>query len=159
MKIGDKDYTKEEIRNIEKFQKDISDTQNLYEFVEKIAKANVLLYAVMESDEMDIYDEPCKVNIEKYNGFYKAVEILSELKAKGKCNFEASDIRKEYIIHTIYIKWNLTDDFWMCIDDSNKTEIKTILDCMDECLIRDDEANIWQLSSKIYVPIREIEGE
>ena len=131
----------------------------LYETVEKITKASVLLYAIFECDEMDLYEEPCKVNINKYNGFHKAVEILSDLKAKGKCDFKASDIRKEYLIHTIYINWNLTDDFWICIDKNNKTEIKMLFDCMDECLIRDDEANVWQLSSRIYVPVREIEGD
>ena len=136
----------------------MGNNNELYETVEKIAKASLLLYAVCDNDEMDLYDEPCKVNIKKYNGFHKAIGILSELKAEGKCDFEASDIRKEYILHTIYIKWNLTDNFWMCIDSENKTEIQMLLDCMDECLIRDDEANIWQLSSKIYVPTREIEG-
>lgn len=131
----------------------------LYETVEKIAKASVLLYAIFENDEMDLYEEPCMINKVKYNGFHKAIEILSDLKAKGKCDFEASDIRREYMFHTIYIKWKLTDDFWVCIDSENKTEIKMLLDCMDECLIRDDEANVWQLSSKIYVPTREIKGE
>lgn len=131
----------------------------LYEAVEKIAKATVLLYAIFENDEMDLYEEPCMINKTKYNGFYKAIEILSDLKAKGKCDFEASDIYKEYTFHTIYINWKLTDDFWVCIDSENKTEIKMLLDCMDECLIRDDEANVWQLSSKIYVPTREIKGE
>lgn len=131
----------------------------LYETVDKTVKASLLLYAIFESDEMDMYDEPCKVNIKKYNGFHKAIEILLDLKAKGKCDFEASDIRKEYTLHTIYITWNLTDDFWLCIDSENKTEIKMLLDLMDECLIRDDEANVWQLSSKIFVPVREIEGK
>ena len=131
----------------------------LYETVEKIAKASVLLYAIFENDEMDLYEEPCMINKAKYNGFHKAIEILSDLKAKGKCDFEASDIRREYTFHTIYINWKLTDDFWVCIDSENKTEIKMLLDCMDECLIRDDEANVWQLSSKIYVPTREIKGE
>ena len=131
----------------------------LYEAVEKIAKATVLLYAIFENDEMDLYEESCMINKTKYNGFHKAIEILSDLKAKGKCDFEASDIRKEYMFHTIYINWKLTDDFWVCIDSENKTEIKMLLDCMDECLIRDDEANVWQLSSKIYVPTREVKGE
>ena len=131
----------------------------LYETVEKIAKATVLLYAIFENDEMDLYEEPCMINKTKYNGFHKAISILSDLKAKGKCDFEASDIRKEYMFHTIYINWKLTDDFWVCIDSENKTEIKMLLDCMDECLIRDDEANVWQLSSKIYVPTREVKGE
>lgn len=130
----------------------------LYETVEKIAKATVLLYAVMESDG-DLIEEPCVINKRKYDGFHKAISILSDLKAKGKCDFEASDIRKEYMFHTIYVNWKLTDDFWVCIDSENKTEIKILLDCMDECLIRDDEANVWQLSSKIYVPTREIKGE
>ena len=130
----------------------------LYETVEKIAKASVLLYAVMESDG-DLIEEPCVINKRKYDGFHKAISILSDLKAKGKCDFEASDIRKEYTFHTIYINWKLTDDFWVCIDSENKTEIKMLLDCVDECLIRDDEANVWQLSSKIYVPTREIKGE
>lgn len=131
----------------------------LYETVEKIAKASVLLYAIFENDEMDLYEEPCMIHKAKYSGFHKAIEILSDLKEKGKCDFEASDIRKEYTFHTIYINWKLTDDFWVCIDSENKTEIKMLLDCMDECLIRDDEANVWQLSSKIYVPTREIKGE
>lgn len=135
------------------------DKKMLYTTVEKVAKASLLLYAVMENDEADIYDEPCVINKRKYDGFHKAIEILSDLKAKGKCDFEASDIRKEYTIHTIYINWRLTDNFWVCIDSSNKTEIKMLLDCMDECLIRDDEANMWQLSSKIFVPAREIEGK
>lgn len=129
----------------------------LYETVEKIAKANLLLYAIMENDESDVYEEPCLINKRKYDGFHKAIEILTDLKANGQCDFEASDIRKEYTIHTIYVKWNLTDNFWVCIDSSNKTEVKMLLDCMDECLIRDDEANVWQLSSKIFVPVREIE--
>ena len=131
----------------------------LYETDEKIAKASVLLYAIFEYDEMDLYEEPCMINKAKYYGFHKAIEVLSDLKAKGKCDFEASDIRKEYTFHTIYINWKLTDDFWVCIDSENKTEIIMLLDSMDECLIRDDEANVWQLSSKIYVPTREIKGE
>lgn len=135
------------------------DKKMLYTAVERVIKANLLLYAVIENDEADMYNEPCLINKKKYDGFYKAIEILSDLKAKGKCDFEASDIRKEYTIHTIYIDWKLTDDFWVCIDSSNKTEIQILFDCMDECLIRDDEANIWQLSSRIFVPAREIEGK
>ena len=99
----------------------------LYETVEKIAKASVLLYAIFENDEMDLYEEPCMINKAKYSGFHKAIEILSDLKAKGKCDFEASDIRREYTFHTIYINWKLTDDFWVCIDSENKTEIKMLL--------------------------------
>ena len=131
----------------------------LYETVEKIAKASVLLYAIFENDEMDLYEEPCMINKAKYNGFHKAIEILSDLKAKGKCDFEASDIRKEYLLHTIYVKWELTDEFYLYIDSENKTEIKMLFDCMDTCVISDDSANVWQLSSKIYVPTREIEGD
>jgi len=137
----------------------MEDRNELYETVDKIAKASLLLYAIFESEEMDLYEEPCMINKAKYNGFHKAIEVLSELKAKGKCDFEASDIRKEYILHTIYVNWKYTDDFWVCIDENNKTEIKMLFDYMDECLIRDDEANVWQLSSRIYVPTSEIEGE
>ena len=77
----------------------------LYETVEKIAKASVLLYAVMESDG-DLIEEPCVVNKRKYDGFHKAISILCDLKAKGKCDFEAMDIRKEYTMHSIEVKWN-----------------------------------------------------
>lgn len=131
----------------------------VYCAIEDVAKASILLYAVMENAEMDVYDEPCKVNREKYLAFHKAIGLLSKLKAKGKCEFEAADIHKKYMLHAIYVTWKLSDNFWVCIDDTNKTEIKAILDCVDECLIRDDEANVWQLSSKIYVPEREIEGD
>lgn len=128
-------------------------------FIQGKVLASLLIHAVLENDEMDVYEEPCKVNMDKYNGFHKAIEILTDLKAKGKCDFKASDIRKEYLLHTIYVKWELTDGFYLCIDSENKTEIKMLLDCMDECLISDDEANVWQLSSRIYTPIRENEEE
>ena len=133
----------------------------LYASIENLTKANLLLYAILENDEgIDLIEEPCRINIKKYDNFFKAIKILSDLKSKGKCDFEASDIRKEYVFHTIYINWNMTDEFWVCIDKTNKKEIKMLLDYMDECLIRDDEANIWQLSSKIYVPESEIkEGD
>lgn len=131
----------------------------LYEVVEKIAKASLLLHAVLENDEMDMYEEPCKVNISKYNGFHRAIEILSDLKAKGKCDFEASDIQKPYVFHTIYVTWELTDEFYMYIDSENKTEVKELFDCMDTCVIPDDTANVWQLSSEIFVPVSKIEKE
>lgn len=131
---------------------------DIYEVIDKTIKASLLLDAVLSNDEMDLWEEPCKVNIRKYEGFNKAVEILTNLKEKGQCDFEVADIRKEYVLHTIYINWKIVEP-WVCIDNTNKTEIKMLLDCMDECLIRDDEANTWQLSSKIYVPIREIEGK
>ena len=82
----------------------------LYETVEKIAKASVLLYAVMESDG-DLIEEPCVVNKRKYDGFHKAISILCDLKAKGKCDFEAMDIRKEYTMHSIEVKWNFPCEF------------------------------------------------
>ena len=125
----------------------------LKEAIENSIRANLLLHAVLENDEMDVYDVACKVNRKKYDGFNRAIEILSKLRDEGKCEFEAADIQVFYTIHTIYINWNLTDDFWVCIDDGNKSEIKELLDCTDECLIRDDEANIWQLSSRIYMPL------
>ena len=129
----------------------------LYETIDKIAKANVLLYAVMESDG-DLIKEPYGINRRKYNGFYKAIEILCDLKAKGKCDFEAMDIRKEYTMHSIEVKWNLTDDFYVYIDESNKSEIKTLLDCMDECIISDDDATKWSFISRIFVPKSEFEN-
>ena len=129
----------------------------LYETVEKIAKASVLLYAVMESD-VDLIEEPCVVNKRKYDGFHKAISILCYLKAKGKCDFEAMDIRKEYTMHSIEVKWNLTDDFYVYIDESNKSEIKTLLYCMDVCIISDDNATKWSFISKIFVPKSEIES-
>ena len=129
----------------------------LYETVEKIVKASVLLYAVMESDG-DLIEEPCVVNKRKYDGFHKAISILCDLKAKGKCDFEAMDIRKEYTMHSIEVKWNLTDDFYVYIDESNKSEIKTLLDCMDTCIISDDDATRWSFISKIFVPKSEIES-
>ena len=129
----------------------------LYETIEKIAKASVLLYAVMESDG-DLIEEPCVVNKRKYDGFHKAISILCDLKAKGKCDFEAMDIRKEYTMHSIEVKWNLTDDFYVYIDESNKSEIKTLLDCMDVCIISDDDATKWSFISKIFVPKSEIES-
>lgn len=129
----------------------------LYETIDKIAKANVLLYAVMESDG-DLIKEPYGINRRKYNGFYKAIEILCDLKAKGKCDFEAMDIRKEYTMHSIEVKWNLTDDFYVYIDESNKSEIKALLDCMDECIISDDDATKWSFISRIFVPKSEFEN-
>ena len=129
----------------------------LYENVDKIAKASVLLYAVMESDG-DLIEEPCVIIKRKYDGFHKAIEILSDLKAKGQCDFEAMDIRKEYTMHSIEVKWNLTDDFYIYIDESNKSEIKTLLDCMDTCIISDDDATRWSFISKIFVPKSEIES-
>ena len=129
----------------------------LYETIDKIAKANVLLYAVMESDG-DLIKEPYGINRRKYNGFYKAIEILCDLKAKGKCDFEAMDIRKEYTMHSIEVKWNLTDDFYVYIDESNKSEIKTLLDCMDVCIISDDDATKWSFISRIFVPKSEFEN-
>lgn len=132
--------------------------KELYKTVDEIAKEMLLLYAVMESDG-DLIDESYLINVKKYNNFNQAIKVLLDLKANGKCDFEAMDIRKKYNLHTIYITWNLTDDFWVYIDDGNKTEIKMLLDLMDECLIRGDKANVWQLSSKIYVPIREIEDK
>lgn len=129
----------------------------LYETVDKIAKSTVLLYAVMESDG-DLIEEPYVINKRKYDGFHKAIEILSDLKAKGQCDFEAMDIRKEYTMHSIEVKWNLTDDFYIYIDESNKSEIKTLLDCMDTCIISDDDATRWSFISKIFVPKSEIES-
>lgn len=129
----------------------------LYETVDKIAKASVLLYAVMESDG-DLIEEPCVIDKQKYDGFHKAIGILSDLKAKGQCDFEAMDIRKEYTMHSIEVKWNLTDDFYVYIDESNKSEIKTLLDCMDTCIISDDDATKWSFISKIFVPKSEIES-
>lgn len=129
----------------------------LYETIDKIAKASVLLYAVMENDG-DLIEEPYVINKRKYDGFHKAIEILSDLKAKGQCNFEAMDIRKEYTMHSIEVKWNLTDDFYVYIDESNKSEIKTLLDCMDTCIISDDDATKWSFISKIFVPKSEIES-
>lgn len=129
----------------------------LYETIDKIAKASVLLYAVMESDG-DLIEEPCVINKRKYDGFHKAIGILSDLKAKGQCDFEAMDIRKEYTMHSIEVKWNLTDDFYVYIDESNKSEIKTLLDCMDTCIISDDDATKWSFISKIFVPKSEIES-
>ena len=132
----------------------------LYETVERAVKASLLLDAVLSNDEMDLWEEPCKVNVRKYEGFHKAVEILSDLKEKGQCDFEVSDIRKEYMLHTIDITWKLTNESDLYIDDTNKLEIKQLLDCMDKCLISNDYGIAeWQLSSKIYVPIREIEGK
>lgn len=132
--------------------------EKLYEIIKKDAKAMILLYAAMESDG-DIYDEPCKIHKRKYNGFHKAIEILSKLQEQGKCTFKAMDIQKEYTMHSIEIKWNLTDDFYLYIDQTNRTEIKQLLDCMDECIIAEDEASSWTLISRIYVPIREIENK
>lgn len=129
----------------------------LYETIDKIAKANVLLYAVMESDG-DLIKEPYGINRRKYNGFYKAIEILCDLKAKGKCDFEAMDIRKEYTMHSIEVTWKLTDDFYVYIDESNKSEIKALLDCMDECIISDDDATKWSFISRIFVPKSEFEN-
>ena len=129
----------------------------LYETIDKIAKASVLLYAVMENDG-ELIEEPYVINKRKYDGFHKAIEILSDLKAKGQCNFEAMDIRKEYTMHSIEVKWNLTDDFYVYIDESNKSEIKTLLDCMDTCIISDDDATKWSFISKIFVPKSEIES-
>ena len=71
---------------------------------------------------------------------------------------EAMDIRKEYTMHSIEVKWNLTDDFYVYIDDSNKSEIKALLDCMDVCIISDDDATKWSFISKIFVPKSEIES-
>ena len=129
----------------------------LYETVDKIAKSTVLLYAVMESDG-DLIEEPYVINKRKYDGFHKAIEILSDLKAKGQCDFEAMDIKKEYTMHSIEVKWNLTDDYYIYIDESNKSEIKTLLDCMDTCIISDDDATRWSFISKIFVPKSEIES-
>lgn len=129
----------------------------LYEPVDKIAKATVLLYAVMECDG-DLIEEPYVVNKRNYDGFHKAIEILSDLKAKGQCDFEAMDIRKEYTMHSIEVKWNLTDDFYVYIDESNKSEIETLLDCMETCVISEDDATSWTFISKIFVPKREIES-
>lgn len=132
---------------------------DIYEVIDKTIKASLLLDAVLSNDEMDLWEEPCKVNIRKYEGFNKAVEILTNLKEKGQCDFEVADIRKEYMLHTIDVTWKTTDEFYLSIDDTNKTEIKMLLDCVDDCLIPEDKAKSWQLSSKIYVPIREIEGK
>ena len=129
---------------------------DIYKTLEEYAKDQVVLDCILTNDEMDKYREPCKVNIRKYDNYLRAVEILKDLKNRGKCDFQAADISEQYTIHTIYIDWAFTDDFWVLIDKSNKQEIKELLDCMDECIIRDDEANIWQLSSKIFVPIREL---
>ena len=114
-------------------------------------------YAVMENDVEKI-EESYVINKRKYDGFHKAIEILSDLKAKGQCNFEAMDIRKEYTMHSIEVKWNLTDDFYVYIDESNKSEIKTLLDCIDNCIISDDDATKWSFISKIFVPKSEIES-
>lgn len=119
--------------------------------VEKAARAALLINAVFESNG-DIYDEPCKKNEDKYNNFVKAIEILSDLKEKGKCDFEYDDIETEYTIHAIHIKWVLDDGFDLYIDDSNKNEIKMLLDYTEECLISDDDASSWQLTSVIYEP-------
>lgn len=129
----------------------------LHETVEKIAKASALLYAVMESDG-DLIEEPCVVNKQKYDGFHKAISILCDLKSKGKCDFEAMDIRKEYTMHSIEVKWKLTDDFYLYIDESNKNEIKNLLDCMDTCIISDEDATQWTFISHIFVPKSEIES-
>ena len=128
----------------------------IFKTLEEYAKTGLILDAILSNDEMDKYDEPCKVNIRKYDNYLRAIEILSDLKKRGKCDFQVADIQEQYVLHTIYIDWEFTDDFWVVIDKENKKEIKELLDCMDECAIRDDEANIWQLSSKIFVPIKDL---
>lgn len=135
----------------------MEEQNELYETAEKIVKASVLLYAVMESDG-DLIKEPCLVNKQKYDSFHKAISILSDLKANGKCDFKAMDIRKEYTMHSIEVKWSLIDDFYVYIDESNKEEIKTLLDCMDVCIISDDDATKWSFISRIFVPKSEIEN-
>ena len=131
--------------------------KDLKKAVEEIVKANLLLHVVFEGDEMELCEAPYLVDINKYNSFLKAIEILSGLKEKGECDFTVEDINKEYTMHAIYVTWKLTDNFYMCIDEANKKGIKMLLDCVDECVIRDDEANVWQLSSEIYIPTRKIE--
>lgn len=126
----------------------------LYEAVEREAKAAILLNAVFES-EGDLITGACTMDEEKYDGFQKAIEILSGLKAKGKCDFEAMDIDEPYELHAIQIKWNVTTEPYVEIDSSNKKEIQMLLDCMEDCLICDDEGSNWQLSSKIYIPIED----
>jgi hypothetical protein len=133
-------------------------SNELHKTVEEIAKASIVLDCVMNNDEVDIYEEPCKADIRKYNNYLKALEILFDLKAKGKCDFEAANINEQYVLHIIYVTW-VTDGYWgISITDSNRTEIKELLDCFDECNIREEEGNVWQLVSKIFVPTREIEG-
>jgi len=124
----------------------------LKEVVERVVKANLLLNAVL-NDSMDRYEEPCVVDKRKYEGFCRAIKVLERLKEKGKCDFEAADINEPYTLHTIYIDWRVTDDFYLYIDKDNKSEIKELLDCVETIVISDDCAIDWQLSSRIYVPM------
>jgi hypothetical protein len=126
--------------------------------IERMVKAELLLCAVLENVEMDRYEEPCKVNITKYNEYLKAIHILESLQENGKCEFEAADIREQYILHTINVKWTLLQESWFCIDSSIKQQVIELLKCTDECLMDEDEAGTWQFSSRIYVPIQKDEN-
>lgn len=83
-----------------KDQNELYKNNELYKAVDKIAREVLLLYAVMESDG-DLINEPCLINVRKYNNFNKAIKVLLDLKAKGKCDFEAMDIRN--ILCILYI--------------------------------------------------------
>ena len=117
---------------------------------EKEFLAELLLRAVMES-EGDLCKQPYVVNKKNYFGYLKAVKILSELRRKGKCKFKAMYARDPYTLHSIDVKWNLTDDFYICIDDSNKREIKELLECTETCIIEQEDSTRWSLMSRLYI--------
>ena len=127
------------------------------EAVKKAAKEGIYIDAIMNSDG-DIYNVPCKINTQKWADFKKGIEILKKLQTEGKCTFEAADLEKEYTLHTIYVEWDSTNDYWMTIDSSNRKEIKEMIDLFDTITIAEDTGTCWQFASEIYKPISELEG-
>lgn len=110
----------------------------------------LLIDAVMNS-EPEMLNDNYKVNEKALDNYMLALQVIAELRRKGKCSFTYDLWYKPYELHCIYIKWNCdVDQDDTGLIDLDAKEISDLIGKFDTIQLDKEEPYTWQLSSEIY---------
>ena len=111
---------------------------------------NTLYINAVLNEEAEKLEAPYKVDKIAYENYEQALILLAQLKGKGKCDFTFDSIFEPYVSHFIDVQWKSDEAGYT---ELNAKEIADILRRMEGIVIDEQNANEWQLSSKIYYKV------
>ena len=108
---------------------------------------NTLYIDAVLNEEQEKLEAPYKVDKIAYQNYEQVLILLARLKGKGKCDFTYDSMFEPYIAHFIDVQWKFDEAGFTELDAK---EIASMLERMESIVIDEQNANEWQLSSKIY---------
>lgn len=121
------------------------------------AKLELLLVDAILNQEPDMYEgNDYDVNQNRLDDYMAALSTLAEWHRQGKCSFTYDLWYKPYILHCIYVQWNVNADPNGLPEYSAK-EMADLINRFDTLQLDKQEPFTWQLSSEIYIDTKQKE--